>query len=363
MSVTPELSASSPRGRRSTAVTIRDVASRANVSIATVSRVLRGHGSVTEATRSRVQRVVEELNFTPSRLGRSLAERQHAANGIVFPDLSGPYYAEVVLGYEAVASELDRSVLILSTHGRSAARDRVLDLAGRVDGIVILGRTVDDDVVREVASRGLPVVVVARPPVDVDPVTPDGRRKPIDSVNSENVRSGEELARHLAGVGVVRPLLVGDPEGSSDVAERWQGITDGFADVGVSDVGTVAAGFSEAEGRRVAEMLTTDGVWTVGRTTTSPDALVCANDELALGALDTLIAAGVEIPGQVVVTGWDDVMAARWAGLTTVAQPMRELGATAAHLLDARIRGQAGPAHHELLTTHLVARMTSDRHR
>ncbi len=118
------------------------MASAANVSIATVSRVLRGHETVTDSTREKVQRAVEELRFTPSRLGRSLAERRHAANGIVFPDLSGPYYAEVVLGYEAVASDLERSVVILSTHGRAAQRERVLDLAGRVDGMVLMGRTV-----------------------------------------------------------------------------------------------------------------------------------------------------------------------------------------------------------------------------
>ena len=73
---------------------------------------------------------VDELRFTPSRSAQSLAEGQHAANGIVFPDLSGPYFAEVVLGYEEVAAELGRSVLILSTHGRQAARQMVMDLAG-----------------------------------------------------------------------------------------------------------------------------------------------------------------------------------------------------------------------------------------
>ena len=99
-----------------------------------MSRVLRGTAPVAEATRERVLEAVAELRFTPSRSARALAEGSHAANGIVFPDLSGPYFAEVVLGYEEVAAELGRSVLILSTHGRQAARDMVLDLAGRVDG-------------------------------------------------------------------------------------------------------------------------------------------------------------------------------------------------------------------------------------
>ncbi len=99
--------------------TIRDVAQQAGVSIATVSRALRDSEVVRQDTRARVLEAAEQLHFTPSRLGRQLAERRHAANGIVFPDLSGPYYAEVVLGYEAVAAERERSVLILSTHGRT----------------------------------------------------------------------------------------------------------------------------------------------------------------------------------------------------------------------------------------------------
>ena len=134
--------------------TIRDVARQAGVSIATVSRVMRDSKDVRPDTRDRVMAAAAELHYTPSQLGRQLAERRHAANGIVFPDLSGPYYAEVVLGYEAVAAELRRSVLILSTHGRDDAEAAVRDMAGRCDGLVVLGRTVSDDVVEALAARG-----------------------------------------------------------------------------------------------------------------------------------------------------------------------------------------------------------------
>ena len=124
--------------------TIRDVAREAGVSIATVSRVMRDSSSVRPDTAERVRQVAHELEFVPSQLGRQLAERRHAANGIVFPDLSGPYYAEVVLGYEAVAAELGTSVLILSTHGRDDADRMVLEMAERCDGMVLLARTVGD---------------------------------------------------------------------------------------------------------------------------------------------------------------------------------------------------------------------------
>jgi LacI family transcriptional regulator len=328
-------------------VTIRDVAQHAGVSIATVSRALRGHANVTEATRRRVLDAVSELRFTPSRLGVSLAERRHAANGIVFPDLSGPYFAEVVLGYEEVAAELGRSVLILSTHGRKAARQMVIDLAGRVDGLVILGRTVTDDVVREIADRGTPLVLLARPPVG-----------DVDSVNAENVLSAAGLAEHLMADGHRRLLFLGDPASSPDIAQRWHGVRNLLVEAGVpAPVQVSPSGFGEHAGTQAARELLDHH-----RGNDLPDAIVCANDELALGMLRGLRAAGVDVPGEVAVSGWDDVMAAEYAGLTTVRQPMRELGATAARLLDSRIGGERGEPRHEVLPTQLVVRSSCSTH-
>ncbi len=323
--------------------TIRDVARVAGVSIATVSRVLHGHENVRAGTRERVQSAIEELQFRPNRLGRSLAERRHAANGIVFPDLSGPYYAEVVLGYEAVAAELGRSVLILSTHGRKAAPSMVEDMAGRCDGLVVLGRTVPDDVVLRLAARGLPLVLLARPAVG-----------DIDSVQAENAESATRLAELVLGSGARRIVFVGDPDASPDVQERWQSLTRVAAKAHGIRLDVVPPdGFSEADGASLAESaLAADAL---------ADAYVCANDELALGVLSVLREHGVDVPGRVQVTGWDDVMAARYAGLTTVRQPMRELGATAARLLDERISGARTTPRHVVLPTQLVVRTSTSR--
>jgi LacI family transcriptional regulator len=323
-------------------VTIYEVARRAGVSIATVSRAMRGSDLVTAETRERVRAAAEELNFTPSRLGRSLAEGQHAANGIVFPDLVGPYYAEVVLGYEAVAAELRRSVLILSTHGRDDAETAVRAMAGRCDGLVVLGRTVSDGVVASLAERGIPLVLVARPPIGA-----------FDSVNAENRSSAVELTRHLLSEDVRRVTFVGDPDSSPDVAERWQGIWEEVDrsehDVAI-ELATVLDLDEDAGAAIAAEALERGDL---------PDAFACANDELALGLMARLRDAGVDVPGTVKVTGWDDVMAARYAGLTTVRQPMRELGATAARLLDELIRGERKEPRHELLPTQLVIRTST----
>ena len=330
------------RRTRGDNVTIRDVAREADVSIATVSRVLRGSEVVTDATRDRVLEVVDRLAFTPSRAARSLAERRHAANGIVFPDLSGPYFAEVVLGYEEVAAALGRSVLILSTHGRDAAPDMVLELATRVDGLVVLGRTVADDVVAEIRSRGVPVVLLARPAL----ADAAGRLAPADVVAADNHDSAHDLVAHLLADGHRDLVFAGNPDASPDVAMRWSAVRTA-ATAGGAHVRLVRAGFGEDDGAPLLDHLRGDGL---------PDALLCANDELALGVVEALRAAGIDVPGDVAVTGWDDVMAARYARLTTVRQPMRELGATAARLLDARISDPARPAVHRVLTTDLVVR-------
>jgi len=320
--------------------TIRDVARHAGVSIATVSRVMHQHANVSEATRDRVARAVEELEFTPSRLGRSLAERRHAANAIVFPDLSGPYYAEVVLGYESVAADLGRSVLILSTHGRAAAPAMVEEMADRCDGMVVMGRTVPDALLERLHSRGMPLVLLARPQL-----------AGIDSVKADNTGSAEELAAHVLAQGARRLTLVGDPATAPDLGERWAAVERVAGEQTGTAVATVATpALDEAAGRAAAR---------TALRATLPDAFVCANDEVALGVLSALGEAGVDVPGQVLVTGWDDIMAARYAGLTTVRQPMRELGGTAARLLDEVITEARAEPRHVVLPTELVVRTTS----
>jgi len=330
------------------AATIRDVARQAGVSIATVSRVMRDSADVRPDTKERVRAVAAELRYVPSQLGRQLAERRHAANGIVFPDLSGPYYAEVVLGYEAVAAELGRSVLILSTHGRENPGQAVRDMANRCDGLVILTRTVSDDEVVDLAESGAKIVLVARPQIG------PGELGEVDSVNTENHDAAVTLTRHLLETGARRIAFVGDPDTAPDVDERWRGVKDVVWDSKVHAhvrlIGVEA--LRESVGARVAtEELAADEEL--------PDAYVCANDELALGLLGELRRVGIDVPGQVMVTGWDDVMAARYAGLTTVRQPMRELGGTAARLLDELITGTRTIPRHEVLPTELVIRAST----
>lgn len=323
--------------------TIYAVAERAGVSIATVSRALRDSDLVAPATKERVQLAARELNFRPSRSARSLAEGRNAANGIVFPDLSGPYYAEVVLGYEEAAADLGRSVLILATRGRENVDQQVTDLASRVDGLVVMGQTIDDDAVRALAATGLPIVLLARP-----------RIEDLATVAAENQQAAHELTEHLIAHGHRRFAFLGDPDASYDVAERWNGMRETLASNGVDPPAEpIRCGFDETEGEAAAE----------SALSTDPDVLVCANDEVALGALLVAERRGIAVPDELAVTGWDDIMAARHVrpALTTMRQPMRELGAYAARALDAQIEGGSAPRL-DVLPTALTVRSSCGPH-
>lgn len=319
--------------------TIYSVARRAGVSIATVSRVQSGADRVSPDTRARVERAIEELGYRPNRLARGLAKRQHGATGIVFPDLSGPYYAEVILGYEEEVVSRGESLLILGTHDRSGSNELVLDLAGRVDGLLIMARTVSDDIVRGLEADGVPVVLLGRPPV---------RRTP--AVRAANTESAIELVEHLLRAhGHRHVAFIGDPALSPDVSERWEGFVQAHRRSGMRPRDPERCAFREGEDFDVARA--------VLAARQRPTALVCANDEMAIGACGAAEELGLRVPADVAVTGWDDIPLARILPfpLTTVRQPMRELGARAAQLLFERIDG-SGPARNVVLATEFVVR-------
>jgi LacI family transcriptional regulator len=250
-----------------------------------------------------------------------------------------------VLGYEEVVAELGRSVLILATNDRPNAAELVADLAGRVDGMVIMGRTVADSTVARIADTGLPLVLLARPPVGL-----------VDTVTSDNTDSAGALTAHLLGHGHRRLTFLGDPDQSPDVAGRYDGFHAALAEGGLEPAGPpVRCAFDVRSGYAAARDL-------LGRRGPRPEALVCANDELALGALRAAEDLGLRVPEDVALTGWDDIMAAHYARLTTVHQAMRELGATAARWLDERICGTAPGVRHEVLPTRLVIRASCGTH-
>jgi len=311
-------------GMSPTKPSIYTVAQRAGVSIATVSRVLRGTVAVRDETRQRVLAAADELGWQPSSLARSLAGEATGAVGLVVPDLLGHYAAQVVEGFEERALAEDGSVYVLATHGRPRAPEFVRDLAARTDGLVVMDRTVDDDQVRRLDEHGTRIVLFARPPVGHVPAVRTGNR-PV----------AEELTRHVIEHGHERLAFLGDPVAAPDVAERWAGFQDAHAAAGLpAPSGPVVTGFGEGDGYTAAtDLLAQDA---------RPRALICANDLVAFGVYARARELGLGLPGDLAVTGWDDLSAGGLLtpALTSVQQPTRELGERAADLLYQRIAGR-----------------------
>lgn len=305
--------------------TVRDVARHAGVSVATVSRVTHDDPVVTGPTRERVLASMAALGYSPSALGRGLAYQRHHTLGVVLPGLGGPYFAELVQGAESVAAEAGVALNVLGTHLRPDAAQAVHQLAQRTDGLIVQGGTVPDDLLRAIAQK-LPVALVAAHDPGLLTVRTDGRT------------AARELTAHLVQVhGHRRLRFVGEVDSSPDTTDRYAGFRDALAAAGLGEHGApVRHGLEARYGALAARQLHAEG--------DLPDALVCANDELAFGVLATLPGLGVSIPRDVAIVGFDDVDLAALASptLTTVHQPVFDLGSTAAGLvLAASRRGRA----------------------
>ncbi|MEU8362518.1 LacI family DNA-binding transcriptional regulator [Nonomuraea sp. NPDC048882] len=321
--------------------TLQEIAQEAGVSVATVSRVARGIGQVSDDTRRRVLAAIDRHDFRPSRLGRALAERSHGALGIVFPGLSGPYYSEVISGFEEEAVHAEMAVIILGTHLLRESGELVRDTAARVDGLAVMGGVLADGLVERLRDRGDPIVQLAGRP-----------RAGLPTVRTENVAVFDRLTRHLlSDHGYERVRFLGDPDASPDAAYRWQGFAQAHRHAGAGEpAGPVRIGLMQSDGYIAVSRLQAAGPL--------PRALACANDETAIGAVLALLDMGLRVPQDVAVTGFDDIPMAGLpaSGLTTVHQPMRELGMETARLLLRQIENDTQGAVDRVLETQLVIR-------
>ena len=304
------------------AATVYEVAERAGVSIATVSRTFSDSGKVAARTREAVLQAAQELQYVPAAAARALAGRRTRALGAVLPHIDGHYYSQLLVGFDIAASELGLSVVLALASPDGVHSPHALDLLGRVDGIAFMAPSgADDEFVARVAGVR-PTVTVAR-----------GRVEGADAVHAENRAPARELTAHLLEHGRRRIGFVGRPEEGSDIAGRHRGCLDALEDAGLSLVRLYEVDPVEDAGREVAERILREPI--------DLDALVCGNDELALAVISRLTAGGVRVPEDLAVTGWDDTVAARYItpGLTTVRQEIEQLGALAARRLAARIDG------------------------
>ncbi len=318
--------------------TIEHVASAAGVSVATVSRALRGLPNVAVSTRARVEEAARALNYRPDPAASRLAAGRSRTIAIVVPLINSWYYASVVAGAEAVCAEQGYDLLIL-TAPDPAARHNVVTTAGaidrRVDGLIFVEVAVSNDDVADLARRRLEVVTVGQ---EID-------RCP--SIRTDNVRVGRIAADHLIGLGHQRIGVLGgqaeEPDHVNVPGERIHGAEEALSAAGlVLDGERISPGGFTVEGGHKAalELLARDD---------RPTAIFALSDEMAFGAVIAARELDLDIPGDVSLVGVDDHDVAVVLGLTTVRQHVVEHGAIAARALLRRLAGE------DLDTVHCVA--------
>jgi LacI family transcriptional regulator len=330
--------------------TIYEVAQRSGVSTATVSRVMADGKGFSEATRERVRETAAELGWVPSGPARGLASRRAGIVGLLFPDLgqsgeaeeeSPLYVDQVIRGAERAATSVGDAVMIAATRTASG-RDLAFSIAGKTDGLVVMARSLPEADIA-VLARSVPVVVLAGYSAADGP----------DFVGADNRSGSREVTAHLIEAhGHTDLAFLAGPGDSPDSGERFEGFCEALrqADLPVPGEPAATGGFTEAGGRQAVAALLAGG--------RTPRAIVCGNDEMAIGALITLRARRLRVPADVAVTGFDDIAAAHHVrpGLTTVRQPMRELGEQSVQMLIGRITDPAAPRQSVILPTRTVIR-------
>jgi LacI family transcriptional regulator len=328
--------------------TIRDVAKAAGVSVATVSRALNGQARVTPQTRDRIVAAAAALRFTPSSAARSLITRRTNTVGALLPDLFGEYFSELIRGIDVKARARGLHLLVSSSHGDAAEAGAALRaMNGRVDGLLVMSPHLDTDSLAASLPVGLPVVLISTRLDDAG----------IASFAIDNHGGALAMTRHLVGRGHRRIAFIAGPDNNYEAQERLRGYRTAIAEhlPGVAEM-VLAGDFTEESGWRAGSE--------IAAMPQRPQAVFAGNDMMAIGCMSALAEAGLAVPRDIAIAGFDDIPIARYVNpsLTTVRVRIAELGALALDRLASAIEspGRAA-AVHQTLRAELVVRQSCDR--
>jgi LacI family transcriptional regulator len=332
------------------AVTIRDVAKAARVSLATVSRALNGKENVAEKTRRHVSAVASRMGFVPHEGARSLSRSRTHCIGVVLPDLHGEFFSELIRGIDLAARDHGLHLLLSCSHGDEHELAAALRMMrGRVDGLLVMSPYANPVVLERNLQSSMPTVLLNS--------GPGKDRYPALAI--DNYGGACAMMRHLVGRGHKRIAMISGPAGNVDARERQAGYIDMLNELLPGCTSQVLRGdFTEESGYRAGKRLLA--------TTERPEAVFAANDMMAIGCLFALTEGGLAVPGDIALTGFDDIPIARYVSppLTTVRVRISELGELALERLVLAI-GEPGLDEHpvQTLRTELVVRSSCVRAR
>ena len=300
-------------------VTIKDVAREANVSVATVSRVLNGSGPVSEETGRLIREVAGRMRYVPHSGARSLITSKTETLGVLLPDLYGEFFSEVIRGMDNTAQRHGFHLLISRSYAdKDGIETAMRAMRGRVDGVVAMSPDLDAESVLNLPST-IPLVLLCSVP----------RGNAIDSLTIQNSRGAREMVSHLVARGHTRIAIIKGSARNYDAAERLRGYRMALRDGGMTPEASLEreGDFTEAGGYAATlELLSMQK---------RPTAIFAANDSMAIGALSALRESGVRVPEEMAVAGFDDIPLARFMDppLSSVHVPICELGSRAVELL------------------------------
>ncbi len=324
------------------AATIKDVALRARVSIASVSRALNGTGVVTEKTRERVLRAAEHLHYTPHQAARSLINGRTGTIGVLLPDMYGEYFSELIGGIDRAARLRGLQLLVSSSHGNADEAALALrSMNGRVDGVLIMSPHVDAPLLSRVLPATLPTVLMNTPA--------DANRAP--AFATDNFGGARAMVEHLRSLGYQRIAHIAGPGSNYEAGERLRGYQTALGPKLAASELVYRGAFTEESGYLAGRQ--------IAAAPQRPDAVFAANDMMAIGCLFALTEAGVRVPEDVALGGFDDIPIARYVTppLTTVRAQTTELGRLALEELAAAIEApEKAQRTRRILATQLVIR-------
>ena len=311
------------------AITTRDIAREAGVSQSTVSRALNGDPRVKPATRAVIEEVAQRLSYLPNTAARSLIRRRADTIGILIPDITNPFYPQLVdVLHDEFTLSGYRTVLLSERTDAGRADELFPQLQGRsVDGIAVASATLDASFVDDFQRQGIPVVLLNR---SVDDAVE------VDRVVSDNVGGGQLAAVTLAELGHRRIGLIAGPDNTSTARDRALGFEQGLARFGLA---------VDPDLHRTGEYSHQSGYqWCLDLMShpEPPTAIFAANDVIAFGVLDAAKRLGLRVPEDLSVIGYDDIEMSGWEvfSLTTIRQPLAQMAKAAARLLVERIEGR-----------------------
>lgn len=305
-------------------VTIDQVAKEAGVSTATVSRVLAGIGSVNATMAAEVKRVATTLGYRPFGAARDLASGHHRSIGVVVPDLANPYFYDIIQSAQTAAARDGYRMLIADSGGDPATELSMCeDLLSQAGGLIVQSSRMDVTALKSLAAHNSPVVLINRVEYGVD----------LPHVGVDNFSAMLEICHHLSSLGHRKAVYLAGPASSWQNQERWRAIQQarmmGLEATAITAEPTIEGGYAATDAALVEH----------------PTAIIAFNDLVASGVLARLRELGVEVPKNMSVTGFDDIVFAKFTqpALTTAVTPRAVLGEQAWKILRARLNGHAIP--------------------